>query len=380
MAKLKYLRRIFAVIAPDEMLLILCGVSSFSIIPSMASKQVDCTIGVRKGKTMAALCKLVKAKVTKRKLESPPAIPEHHSIEQFMQMLNDAEAPPTLPLPEPLVKPTEIVETYYIQDRNEWQKWRTEHVIPSASMLGSFYGFGYQSFNVEFKQLVQQKLPEPPSPMAKKMMDHGNNFEPSARIKFCDLIKDISTTFESEGNASYIVKLRRDDKKGKVMVTPDCVMLNKEGQRIIAEFKCPANGIVMRKKPLKTVADEHVTCYPYGRHGHVLQAATYALAFDCAEYYLFYYFTDGNEYYWVNLKYSLTEAMKDMVFDAIRACQQHIKVYKECGSVEYPKLKKSNTIQGYRAKMDFIMENSLVSCERGDIGQDLQKEAPDDSE
>jgi hypothetical protein len=327
--------------------------------------------GIRKPTGFAALRQLVK-----NKRSSATTKVEKHSIEQFMQMLTAEETPVEVTVPPK----DKVMETYHIEDRDHWQRWRAGKEVPTASMLGSYYGFGYNSFNAEFKQLTRKKTPEEPKAIAKKMMDHGNNFEPSARAKFYSLISGTMIRYESEGNTSYIVELFRNNVKGSVMVTPDCMFFNKEGKRVIAEYKCPANGIVIRKKPLKTVADEHMTCYPTGRHGHVLQAATYALAFGCEEYYLFYYFTDGTEYYWANLKYRLSEDMKDMVFDAIVACEHHIKVYKDSGSIGYPKIKKLDTLQGYRNKMEIIMNASLLSCDRGDITQELQKEAPDQSE
>lgn len=336
------------------------------------------SINIRKSSGLVLLRELVKKKNPLAKKAKIEAEPEHHSVEQFIKMC-EQDTKKREPETERSYS-SKIWKDFTIADKEVWLEWRAKQELPSASMIGSYYGFGYKSFNAEFKQLVSGKVQaEDQGTIARKMMDHGNQFEPEARQQFYSGFPGEEVTPVSDGDHCFIFDMFMKGRGGRFMATPDCYF--RIGRKhLIAEIKCPANGIVVRKKPLFDVALEHQHCYPAGRPGHVLQAAVYALCLKCEEYYLFYYFTNGIDAYWVRHWFKMVPEMEDFLFDAIVGCWDHLEKFNEGGRVSYPKLKKAETLQRYKEKMESIVEKSLLGTMTGNNVTELQKDAANDSE
>ena len=116
-----------------------------------------------------------------------------------------------------------VLEIYDIDDITEWRKWRDEMKLPSASMLSSAFGCGYNSFNQEIKEITGLVEKAPVTSFAKKLMDHGSAFEPRARSIYLEHLEG-DWTPRSKGNASFICETTDSKDTYKFLITPDLVM------------------------------------------------------------------------------------------------------------------------------------------------------------
>lgn len=222
---------------------------------------------------------------------------------------------------------TKEIEVYEISDREEWLAWRKLKIMPSASMISSFYGEGYRKFKDEVLSIVG-KLPDiPPSAFLQKMLNHGNEYESAAKDAYLDkeISKDTRYEIITDGKRSYVMEISVKGLAYQVLATPD--MIIKIDHPKVIEIKCPTYGILMKKKSsLVEVADEFLKRYPTGKLSHFIQASFYALLFNCQHFEVFCYFTNGVEYHYICFRYELIEILKKFLFCAIAGCHEQIRL------------------------------------------------------
>lgn len=267
-------------------------------------------------------------------------------------------------------------------DREEWRKWRKDQKLPSASMVSSYFGHGYRSLNIEIKDILGQLEEAPTDPFTQKMFDHGNQFESIAKHHYLVQTGNRhAVEWISNGTTSYIFEIEHNDKKCTVLTTPDMVVTLPETtdqaqHNRVVEIKCPTYGILMKKKPFTEVVEDFKKSYPHGKPGHFLQAATYALVFDCRYFDVFYYFTDTINMAWIKMSYELKEEVKEDIFDAIHYCSTYIdRVNESPASSAYPPIKRAT---GKDRAMRHV-ENSFLESNVYFMPPDLQEDTPDDS-
>ena len=270
------------------------------------------------------------------------------------------------------------------EDREEWRKWRKEQRLPSASMVSSYFGNGYRSLNVELKDIVGTLEDKPIDPFVQKMMDHGNDNELHAKNAYMTQTPDRwGIEWIANGNMSYIFEVEHNEKKSNILATPDMVIVMPETPEMathtrVVEIKCPTYGILMKKKPLRDVVDDFNTMYPHGKPGHFLQAATYALLFNCKYFDLFYYFTDTINYEWVKISYELKQETKEAIFNALHYCTMYIEKVSTLpeGTSHSPVKRPPGKTTGIDLARDSYLEKVVYYADP----EDLQEEASDESE
>lgn len=242
---------------------------------------------------------------------------------------------------------------YEPDDREDWLKWRKEQKLPSASMVSAYFGHGYRSLNMEIKDILGLVEEKPTDPFTQKMFDHGNQYENSAKHWYL-VQSGHQHNYEwiANGSTSYMFEISHNNKTCNVLATPDMVVTFPETaehaqHNRVVEIKCPTYGILMKKKPFPEVVEDFKRTYPYGKPGHFLQAATYALVFECKYFDLFYYFTDTINTAWIKISYELKDEVKEALFGAIHYCSTYIERANEIpASAGYPAIKKATGKQG----------------------------------
>lgn len=220
-----------------------------------------------------------------------------------------------------------IVEIYKIEDHDVWRTWRNEKKLPSASMISSYFGEGYRSLNNELMSIIG-KFEEPvQSPVVKKMMDHGSEYEKTAKDAYFEYSPLGENLVYSSGENSYIFNVKCCEDECEVIATPDLVISSPDGSlKKVVEFKCPAYDIIFKKdSPIKEISQRFLTRYPIGKPSHFFQAAMYAFLFDAPTFDVFCLFTNGISQEYLCFKYHMTENLKTTLFRAMFMCTYHIK-------------------------------------------------------
>lgn len=270
------------------------------------------------------------------------------------------------------------------EDRTEWRAWRKEQKLPSASMVSAYFGHGYRSLNLELRDIVGALEEQTIDPFVQKMMDHGNNNELFAKNAYMAQTKNRwAIEWIANGSTSHIFEIDHNGKRCNILATPDMVINipetpdQKEHKRVV-EIKCPTYGILMAKKPMTEVVDDFIKRYPHGKPGHFLQAATYALLFECNQFDLFYYFTDTITTAWIKMSYELKEEVKESIFEALHYCTVYIE---RAGllpeSSAYPPVKRST---GKTTIIDHTKNCFLEKVVYFEPQEELQEDASDDGE
>lgn len=357
MAKLKYLRRILEVDAPECILFIVGGVNSCSIIQLMQPNKTPVLKVLTNTKPDLI-----------RKLRDNAL--EQANKTKTKVLLEDVDDNDSY-----LIEP----HTWFIidpADIEQWRKWRDEQKVPRSSMLSSYYGEGYALFSQEIRSLFGQKG-KPTTRFAKNLMDHGVRYEPEARKIFMmqNHIEDGDVILSGDQSIIYSVG-RTSDEKFDILATPD--LFFRDGpDHCVAEFKCPAYGIANTKLDKICVSDScssFYTKYPHGKTPHFIQVSTYAFLTRSPTFFLFYLFTDGITQYSISLKFKMTDSLQSLIFDSIRGCWKFIKEYTPKTTdkqLKRPKKNYTETIDGIRTTC-FI--NGHVT---GHQVRDLEKQSPD---
>lgn len=326
-----------------------------------------------------------------------PQVRNQHTVAGFIKMLFDAKAgPPPLNAQNkftgkkrPKLEEQYVfsqIETHSKVDEIEWRDWRKKQIMPSASMIASWFNCGYRTLNKEFREITGVDQAQEPNPFLKKMLDHGNDHEFPAKLQYLNLknLKEGEVEYLATGNTSYIFEVEKGGKTCQVLATPDMIIKvpDEKGSgppkfRVV-EIKCPAYGMVVNKLPFLGVLTGFRDCYPKGKVGHFLQAATYAFLFECDTFDVYYYFTDTINTGWVTVSYKMTEKLKDCLFEALQSCCTHLDRAKlNPESANYPLLRaKSNNKQ---IAEDLLEECFLCQLDGAQLG-DLQEETSNDSE
>lgn len=340
------------------------------------------TTEVRKGTATLSVLRNKLASMERRKTDSPPAKKtkvEETLPEPKLILTDAAEAVRTWNV--------QVLDTYDIVDITVWREWRKTQIMPSSSMIASLFGLGYRSFNVEFREMMGIQEAKPHSPFTQKMLDHGSDNEQGARSAYLDSLLPLESKnleIVEDGSRTKIVSMGFGEERFTCMVTPDIVTRVTKGieqKLVVAEFKCPVYGILMKKKPMSDVVKTFEMCYPFGKPNHFLQAGTYALAFGASEFELFYFFTDTINEYYIKYSFKMSQELMELISKALKDCWFHINRFNETKKMDYPIVKKK---EQHLAKVRTIMEDCFyfkdTGCIKVDPGPVLDEESSDDSE
>lgn len=315
---------------------------------------------------------------------------DRSSIAHFISMIHRAKLGPP-PLSEVEAVPPPIVtigkkrtrpedeyvvselDSYKITDKETWRKWRDEQIVPSASMIASYFGLGYKSITQELREIAKLDASPEPNAIVSRMMNHGDEFEDAAKRAYVEQSASKKMQYITNGENSYIFEIERNDKRCKVLVTPDIVvnidkdpLLDEDAtDKRVVEIKCPAYGTTFKSRPIPEVVEDHIRRWPFGKPGHFLQAATYAFVFECNRFDVFYYFTNTINTAWVRIRYKMTEQLKDMLFGALVFCNERLDIIVNRQTCPYPIPRATERKKNAIKVMEecFLFTTQLVECE-----------------
>lgn len=195
------------------------------------------------------------------------------------------------------------VNRYPTADKAAWVEWRKSALsllhCSSASVLSSFFGHHYSSFQATITELKTENPAR--NIFTQKSMLHGASTEQRAKNDYLSI--DTEVVVIDNGEESKIHGYLRVNEPQVppvfIMTTPD--MIVKRGKcKEIVEFKCPYYEIHTKKlrnnRTIRQIALDFCEKYPMGKESPFLQAATYALTEpDIVLANVVYYFTDGTD-------------------------------------------------------------------------------------
>lgn len=293
-----------------------------------------------------------------------------------------------------------VLESYKIENLEDWRKWRNTKGIPSASILASCYGLGYDTFTSCIRRLSGLCQKDTDSFFAKKAMTHGSEYESRAKEIFLEHLieKETETTknvIVNNGEISEVIEITYSERfideteshnKYQFLMTPDMIY-SRDGKNTVVEFKCPAYGIAVGKNEgsVWVTSVNYVNRYKQGKPSHFIQAGCYALFSNAEIFYVVLLFTDGTNEEVVSFGYKMTEELKEYIYYGIFKCNCYIAVAK-AGGLKYPvrTAKQINILRIAQIMEDSFISKSTLSVSVNDIEYDeipdLDEENPDKSE
>jgi hypothetical protein len=194
------------------------------------------------------------------------------------------------------------VRAYDIGDKFEWRAWRRQAVdfmrCSTASMLSSYFGHHYSSFNTTVNDMRNDKQS---NVFAAKAMKHGEDTEDAAKLAYLTI--DTEVVVCNNGEASYITGFVEygggPSPPSFIMTTPDMVIRRGKTTEIV-EFKCPYFEIFTSKlrknRTIKQIVLDYFEKHPMGKESSFLQASVYALCEPGTSIInVVYYFTDTTD-------------------------------------------------------------------------------------
>lgn len=289
-------------------------------------------------------------------------------------------------VPEP-VKPKpdfefKLLESYTIRDTEKWREWRKERAVPSASMLSSCYGLGYNSLQSEIGTLVGTEERPEPNYAIKQAMSHGNEFEHEARSHYLKNMEIDDIKQLSAGEISEIYEITDNTRNGykcKFMITPDLVFTRDSDPDnvIVVEIKCPAYGIrIGKRQPIHKLCDYFLEKHAHGKSNHFLQAACYALFKRARMFKVHIMFTDSIDAKFACFTYMMTPELESFLFMGIFRCDYYL--------FETAKFGTSNPIKipakFYEKRVLELMADSFVHLLLDSIDEVLQEDSSDEGQ
>ena len=240
-----------------------------------------------------------------------------------------------------------------VENRDSWLEWRKKHnTTPTTSTLCSYFGHGFESLNHALYERAGLGITAEAAPKQNystifkdRAMEHGTNMEPLAKKAFKRFWKNYSSrngAYPSlfikvnDGEVSCKKTVSYGKETAKAISTPDSVYLYDyglgESGSAVVEFKCPYKVVIERKdKTIAAVALDFKHKAPYGREAAFIQAATYCMLYQANLFYTAFYFTDTvGEEYLVVFKYSPTEEMYELIFNALRDTRHFLEEIIKC--------------------------------------------------
>lgn len=222
------------------------------------------------------------------------------------------------------------------EEEEEWLEWRAASSHLFASEMPDYCGVGWSSA----KKLVEEKLgtrtKEPMSGYVKQMLKHGHEKEKDAIEYFLQHVKKKNYTRHAYMPTKGALPSRVHEWRNlTIACTPD-LLIQKEGHEgmIPVEIKCPANWL--NTMDIKTAMHDFTRRTTLGRLNAFVQCMTYACMYYAPEFFVFYYFTDGEQWGGFIYHHRYIEGMETLLLDRAEKINEMIKEkkYKRLPSIK----------------------------------------------
>lgn len=293
-----------------------------------------------------------------------------------------------------------LVELDYspvVGELKEWNRWRKEHRdVPTSSLLSSYFGYGYQSYQKTLLDKINDKEEEEdedeiakPFNFKNSALKHGVTNEPKAKESYLTYLQNYERGVKNlkikfNGEYTTLFKIILDTSKTSVLATPDFIV-EVNGEERIVEFKCPYYVVLTKKdSTLSQVALEYSLRYPYGRENSFIQSAVYAMLYNCKDFHTVYYFgNDADEEIIIIYKYILLGDVVEDIIEAITQTEKDLNTLKTEKNVKFrskttlrKKIHKQMQDQFVERIIYFPNSNTIFSLPEV---SDLQEKSPNDS-